>query len=55
MPNEIMYSILKENDVPTRMLKFTEEGHIYTRPESAKLAFEEIRRWIETHMPVKLR
>lgn len=51
MPNEIMYTILRQHGVPTRLLKFVEEGHNYSRPESAKLAFEEVRRWLETHMP----
>ena len=53
MPNEVMYSILKENGVPTRMLKFVDEGHVYSRPESAKLAFEEVRKWLEAHMPAE--
>jgi dipeptidyl aminopeptidase/acylaminoacyl peptidase len=50
VPNEILYSILKQHGLPTRMLKFVEEGHTYSRPESAKLAFEEVRRWLETHL-----
>ena len=50
LPSEVMYSILKENGVPTRMLKFPEEGHNYTRPESARFAFEEVHKWLETHM-----
>jgi dipeptidyl aminopeptidase/acylaminoacyl peptidase len=53
MPNEILYSILKQHDVPTRLLKFVEEGHTYSRPESAKLAFEEVRHWLGTHMPTR--
>lgn len=53
MPNEVVYSILKQQGVPSRMLKFVEEGHTYSRPESAKLAFEEVRRWLEVHMPAQ--
>ncbi|MEO1020326.1 MAG: prolyl oligopeptidase family serine peptidase, partial [Pseudomonadota bacterium] len=51
MPSEVLYSILRQRGVPTRLLKFVEEGHNYSRPESAKFAFEEVRRWLETHMP----
>jgi dipeptidyl aminopeptidase/acylaminoacyl peptidase len=51
MSNELLYSILKQHNVPTRMLKFVKEGHTYSRPESAKLAFEVVRRWLEVHMP----
>ncbi|MGH8195880.1 MAG: alpha/beta fold hydrolase [Woeseiaceae bacterium] len=50
MPSEILYSILKQHNVPTRLLKFVEEGHVYTHRESAKLAFEETRRWLEAHI-----
>ena len=53
MPNEVIYSILKEYGVSARMLKFVEEGHNYVRPETAKLAFEEVRRWLDAHMPAR--
>lgn len=51
MPNEVLYSILSENDVPTRLIKFSEEGHAYSRPASARLAFNEMHRWLKRHMP----
>jgi dipeptidyl aminopeptidase/acylaminoacyl peptidase len=54
MPNEVLYSILKQHNVPTRLIKFVEEGHAYSRPESAKLAFNEVRQWLEKHMPADL-
>lgn len=54
MPNEVLYSILKQHGVHTRFLKFVEEGHVYRRPEAAKIAFGEVRNWLETHMPVNL-
>lgn len=50
MPNEVLYSILKQYKVPTKLIKFVQEGHVYARRESVKLAFEEIRYWLESHM-----
>lgn len=49
-PNEVMYSILKIHDVPTRMIKFVDEGHSFATPASADVAFEEARSWFERHM-----
>jgi len=51
MPNEVLYSILKQHRIPTKLLKFVEEGHTYSRASSARLAFEQVRGWLETNMP----
>lgn len=50
MPSEVLYSILREQGTPTRMIKFVEEGHNHSRPASARRAFEEARNWLERHM-----
>lgn len=51
MPYEVLYSILKEYRIPARMLSFVEEGHNYANPSAARLAFDEARQWLKTHMP----
>lgn len=50
-PYEVVYSILKSEGTPARMIAFPGQGHGYSDPAVAKLAFEETRRWLETHMP----
>lgn len=50
-PWEVVYSILRSRDTPARMLVFTGEGHNYSSPASAGLAFTEMRAWLELHMP----
>lgn len=50
-PWEIVYSILRDRGVPAELLVFTEEGHGYSRPESASLAFNRARAWLDTNMP----
>lgn len=50
MPTEVLYSVLTEQDVPVRMLKLSEEGHVYSRSSSVGLAFREISTWLDTHL-----
>lgn len=50
VPSEVLYSILRQHDVPARLLKFVDEGHTYSRSESARLAFKEARLWLERHL-----
>lgn len=50
-PWEVVYSILRSQDVPAELLVFTEEGHNYTRAASAALAFSKAHEWLQDHMP----
>ncbi|NIR62060.1 MAG: alpha/beta fold hydrolase, partial [Gammaproteobacteria bacterium] len=50
-PWEVVFAILRDRGTPARMLVFPEEGHVYASPDSARLAFEEMRAWLEAHMP----
>lgn len=50
-PWEVIYSILRSQDVPTRMLIFSDEGHGHETAASAKFAFEQARDWLGVHMP----
>ena len=48
--SEMLFSILRQYNVPTRMIRFEDEGHTYTNPEAAKIAFIEIRNWLDQHL-----
>jgi dipeptidyl aminopeptidase/acylaminoacyl peptidase len=50
LPHQVLYSILRAYGTPTRLLSFVDEGHTYTRRESARLAFREAQRWFEKHL-----
>ena len=49
--SETLFTILRQYDVPTRMVRFVKEGHNYRDPAAAALAFHETRRWFDAHMP----
>lgn len=51
MPVEVLFSILKQHGIPAKLLQFVQEGHTYTHPEAARVAFEAARSWLETHVP----
>ncbi len=50
---EALFSVLREYDIPTRMLRFVNEGHTFRDPNSVMLAFDEMLRWLEAHMPTQ--
>lgn len=50
MPNEVLYSMLRKNGVPAKMLRFTNEGHTYSSPAAAKYAFNQARIWLDIHL-----
>jgi dipeptidyl aminopeptidase/acylaminoacyl peptidase len=52
LSSEALFSVLTQYDVPTRMLRFVDEGHNYSTPQSATLAFSTAREWFEKYMPV---
>ena len=54
LASEMLFSTLRVYGVPTRMLRFVEEGHNYRDPEIAVLAFNEMHQWLKTHMPETL-
>lgn len=49
-PYEVIFSILRYNGIPTRMLSFMDEGHGYAHPAAAQIAFEEARSWFDAYV-----
>lgn len=49
-PYEVVFSILRENSVPTRFISFIEEGHNYSSSEAALVAFDEMHSWLSSHL-----
>lgn len=50
LSSEALFSILRHRKVPTKLLRFVDEGHVYRNPQAVKLAFHSILDWFETHM-----
>ena len=47
--SEALFTQLVEYDVPSKMLRFVDEGHGYTDPNAVLIAFEEIENWFHSH------
>jgi dipeptidyl aminopeptidase/acylaminoacyl peptidase len=52
LSSEALFSVLTQYDVPTRLLRFVDEGHNYSTPQSATLALSTARDWFEKYMPI---
>lgn len=50
MPNEVLFSILSQNDVPTRLVKFVNDGHNYKSVETARYAYDSMLAWFAEHL-----
>ena len=46
-PFQILFSVLQNIGVPSRMLVFPDEGHLYRDPRAANVAFDEARLWFD--------
>ncbi len=47
---EVLFSMLRRNGVPTRMLRYVDEGHGFSTPASATHAFEQVAGWFARYM-----
>jgi dipeptidyl aminopeptidase/acylaminoacyl peptidase len=47
---EVLFSLLRQNHVPARMLRYVDEGHGLGTAASARHAFEQVHAWFAEHM-----
>lgn len=47
LTSEATFSILRQYDVPTRLVRFVDQGHVYSDPNSARLAFHMASDWFQ--------
>ncbi len=48
---EVLFSMLRQYGIPTRMLRYTNDGHNPTDAASAISRFSEVRKWLEAYIP----
>lgn len=51
LSSEVLFSMLRQYKVPTRMLRYLDDGHTPTTLASALHRYKEIRRWLEVYIP----
>ncbi len=47
---EVLFSMLRRNGVPARMLRYVDEGHGFSTPATAGHAFEQVTGWFAKYM-----
>ena len=50
LPHRIAFSILATEQIPTRLVEFVDEGHVYRSDASSKLAFNLTKDWLAKHL-----
>lgn len=51
LSSEVLFSVLRQYGVPTRMLRYVDEGHNPATAASALHRYREIRGWLEKYIP----
>ncbi len=51
LSSEVLFSILRQYKVPTRMLRYIDDGHNPLTAASALHRYREIKNWLETYIP----
>jgi Tol biopolymer transport system component/acetyl esterase/lipase len=51
LSEEVLFSMLRQNKIPTRMLRYMDDGHNPSSPQSALHRFNEVRQWLEKYIP----
>jgi dipeptidyl aminopeptidase/acylaminoacyl peptidase len=51
LSSEVLFSMLRQYKVPSRMLRYVDDGHSPSTVASALNRVEEIRKWLETYIP----
>jgi dipeptidyl aminopeptidase/acylaminoacyl peptidase len=47
LPSEALFSVLRQYRIPTRLLRFEDEGHVFQSAAGAEAAFDIIRIWFD--------
>jgi dipeptidyl aminopeptidase/acylaminoacyl peptidase len=48
---EVLFSMLRQYNIPARMLRYTDDAHNPATIESALQRYDEIRRWLDLYLP----
>lgn len=51
---EVLFSILRQYDVPAKMLRYMDEGHTLRNPQAVRHAFAQIQEWLAEHLDLTL-
>ena len=51
--HETAFTLIRQAGVPTRYIMFPDEGHTYSTPEAALVAFDLVTDWLAKHMPAE--
>jgi dipeptidyl aminopeptidase/acylaminoacyl peptidase len=49
--HELAFTLIRQSGVAAKYITFLDEGHTYSTPESARLAFQLVTDWMREHMP----
>lgn len=50
--HELAFTLIRQAGVPAKYITFLDQGHTYTTPEAAIVAFDLVTDWLAEHMPV---
>ena len=50
--HEQAFTLIRQSGVPAKYITFLDEGHTYTTPEAALVAFDLVMEWLAEHMPL---
>lgn len=51
--HETAFTLIRQAGVPARYITFVDEGHTYSTPEAALVAFDLVMGWMAEHMPAR--
>jgi pimeloyl-ACP methyl ester carboxylesterase len=49
--HELAFTLIRQSGVPTKYITFLDEGHTYSTPEAARVAYQLVTDWMAEHMP----
>jgi len=52
--HELAFTLIRQSGVPAKYITFLDQGHTYTTPEAAIIAFGLVTDWLAEHMPPSL-
>lgn len=52
LTSEVLFTLLKNSNVESRLVRFADDGHVYLTPASSRRAFEEAGQWFSRHLLV---
>jgi dipeptidyl aminopeptidase/acylaminoacyl peptidase len=53
LTGELLFTLLKNKGTETRLVRFNNDGHVLSTPESVRRGFLEVRNWFDRHLKSK--